>query len=313
MVSTNLKVYYQDYQDLKNLLERYQTVLVLSLLVALFVGLKMISTISDFKLFFANYIHWIVFLPLSFLYILTHFVNENKDRNISFLSCFLIFSYFFSFVFLLGIYSGIAGFYDIFWVIRFINYSFLEIVMFGMLFLFSILKTNNWINLILNQKKFVLFVLLFLIIIGNLFITSYSFDKAGDKIPPGYATDPMMSGEKYIIETISPKYVAGLPPFIYEGFDYRRKLDMVSFEELHYYGKALPDLIHNLSTGKNIDKNYIVYVDVERIMKYGGKQVGMDISKITESELKRIENNPTLNKIYSNDEVDIYDSYKRDD
>jgi hypothetical protein len=127
-----------------------------------------------------------------------------------------------------------------------------------------------------------------------------------------FASDPMLSAEKYIIEKTQSKYVVGLPTFIYEDFDFRRKLDSTSLKKLHF-GEGVPDLIHDLSKGKNIDKNYIVYVNVERIKKYGGIQVGMDISKIAESELKRIENNPAISKIYSNDEVDIYDSYKRSD
>ena len=48
-------------------------------------------------------------------------------------------------------------------------------------------------------------------------------------------------------------------------------------------------------------------------MKYEGEQVGMGISKITESELYEMENKPVLSKIYSNSEVNIYDSHKRSD
>ena len=296
---------------LKNLLERYQTALFLSLLVVLFVGLKMISTTSDLKLFFANNIHWVVFIPLSFFYILNHIVNENKDRSISFLSCFLIFLYFFSFVFLMGIYSGIAGFYSTDWVIRFIGYAFFEMTVFGIFFARDIfrLSTSSTLKNLKNHSKV---VLLFILLISNIFVTAYYVDKPSDKFPPMFASDPMLSAEKYIIEKTQSKYVVGLPTFIYEDFDFRRKLDSTSLKKLHF-GKEVPDLIHDLSKGKNIDKNYIVYVNVERIKKYGGIQVGMDISKIAESELKRIENNPAISKIYSNDEVDIYDSYKRSD
>ena len=289
---------------LKNLLERYQIIPVLSLLVVLFVGLKMISTTSDLKLFFANNIHWIVFIPLSFFYILNHIVNENKDRSISFLSCFLIFSYFFSFVFLLGIYtySGIAEFYSTDWVVRFIGYAFFEMAIFGMFFARDIFGQSTLKNL----KTYSKIALLLILLITNIFVTVYYVDKPGDKYPPMVASDLMLSAEKYVMEEVKPKYIGGLTPFIHEGVDFRRKLKL-------HYDKGLPDLIHDLSKGKNLDKDYTLYLNTKRIKKYGGIQVGMNMSKITESELKRIKNNPALNKIYSNDEVDIYDSYKRDD
>ena len=295
----------------KNLLERYQIILVLFLLVLLFAGMKTISTTGDFKIFFANNIHWIVFIPLSFFYLLNHIVNENKDRSISFLSCFLIFSYFFSFVFLLGIYSGIAGFYSTDWVIRFIGYAFFEMTVFGIFFARDIfrLSTSSTLKNLKNHSKV---VLLFILLISNIFVTAYYVDKPSDKFPLMVASNPVLSAEKYVIEKTQSKYVVGLPTFIYEDFDFRRKLDSTSLKKLHF-GKGVPDLIHDLSKGKNIDKNYIIYVNVERIKKYGGIQVGMDISKIAESELKRIENNPAISKIYSNDEVDIYDIYKRDE
>ena len=285
----------------KNLLERYQTVLVLSLLVVLFVGLKMISTTSDLKLFFANNIHWIVFMPLSFFYILNHIINENKDRSISFLSCFLIFSYFFSFVFLLGIYtySGIAEFYSTDWVVRFIGYAFFEMAIFGMFFARDIFGQSTLKNL----KTYSKIALLLILLITNIFVTVYYVDKPGDKYPPMVASDLMLSAEKYVMEEVKPKYIGGLTPFIHEGVNFRRKLKL-------HYDKGLPDLIHDLSKGKNLDKDYTLYLNTKRIKKYGGIQVGMNMSKITESELKRIKNNPALNKIYSNDEVDIYDSYK---
>ena len=295
----------------KNLLERYQTMLVLSLLVVLFIGIKVISTTSDFKLFLANNIYWIVFIPLSFFYLLNHIINENKDRIVSFLSCFLIFPYFFSFVFLMALYTGISAFYSTSWVIRFIGYAFFEMTVFGIFFARDIfrLSTSSTLKNLKNHSKV---VLLFILLISNIFVTAYYVDKPSDKFPPMFASDPMLSAEKYIIEKTQSKYVVGLPTFIYEDFDFRRKLDSTSFKKLHF-GKEVPDLIHDLSKGKNIDKNYIVYVNVERIKKYGGIQVGRDISKIAESELKRIENNPSSSKIYSNDEVDIYDIYKRDD
>ena len=292
----------------KNLLERHQTMLVLSLLVVLLVGMKMISTTSDFKLFLANNIHWIVFMPLSFFYLLNHFVNENKDRSISFLSCFLFFSYFFSFVFLFGIYSGIAGFYSTDWVIRFIGYAFFEMAVFGLFFAGDIFGQSTLKNFKTHSKVALLLILL----ISNVFVTAYYVDKPGDKFPLMIASDPMLSAEKYVFEETPPKYVAGLPTFIYKGFDFSRKLNMVSFEKLHY-GKGVPDLIQDLSKGKNPDKDYTLYLNIKRIKKYGGLQVGMDLSKIKRYELHRIENNPALSKIYSNNEVNIYDGYKRSD
>ena len=288
----------------KNLLERYQIILVLFLLVLLFAGMKTISTTGDFKIFFANNIHWIVFIPLSFFYLLNHIVNENKDRSISFLSCFLIFSYFFSFVFLLGIYtySGIAEFYSTDWVVRFIGYAFFEMAIFGMFFARDIFGQSTLKNL----KTYSKIALLLILLITNIFVTVYYVDKPGDKYPPMVASDLMLSAEKYVMEEVKPKYIGGLTPFIHEGVNFRRKLKL-------HYDKGLPDLIHDLSKGKNLDKDYTLYLNTKRIKKYGGIQVGMNMSKITESELKRIKNNPALNKIYSNDEVDIYDSYKRDD
>jgi hypothetical protein len=286
----------------KNLLERYQSVLILSLLAVLFASLKIVSTTSDFKIFLANNIHWIVFIPLSFFYLLNHIVNENKDRRISFLSCFLFFSYFFSFVFLLILYVGISGFFTTDWVIRFIGYAFFEMTVFGMFFARDIFGQSTLKNLKIHSKVALLLILL----ITNIFVTAYYVDKPGDKFPPMVASDPMLSAEKYVIEGVQPKYVTGLPPFIYENFDFRRKLKL-------HYDKGLPDIIHDLSKGKNLDKDYTLYLNTKRIKKYGGIQVGMDLSKIAESELHKIENNPALSKIYSNDEVDIYDSYKRDD
>lgn len=292
----------------KNLLERYQIILVLSLLVVLFAGIKMISTTSDFKLFLANNIHWIVFIPLSFFYLLSHIINENKDRSISFLSCFLIFPYFFSFVFLFVVYSGISGFYSTAWVIRFIGYAFFEMTVFGMFFARDIFGQSTLKNLKIHSKVALLLILL----ITTIFVTAYYVDKPSDKFPPMVASNPMLSAEKYVIEGVQLKYVAGLPRFIYDGSDFRRKLDRASFEKLHY-GKKVPDLIHDLSKGKNPDKDYTLYLNIKRIKKYGGIPVGTDISKITRYELHKIENNPALSKIYSNSEVNIYDSHRRSD
>ena len=278
---------------LKNLLERYQIILVLSLLVVLFVGLKMISTTTDLKLFFANNIHWIVFIPLSFFYILNHIVNENKDRSISFLSCFLIFSYFFSFVFLLGIYSGIAGFYSTDWVIRFIGYAFFEMTIFGMFFVRDVFGQSRLKNLKTYSKLALLLVLL----ISNIFVTAYYVDKPGDAYPLMVASDPMLSAEKYVIEGVQPEYIAGFPAFIYENFDFNKKLEM------SYHRKRLSIIINNLAESKKPDQDAILFVNIDQIKKYG--RTDHDPGFINESELSKIEQKTSLNKIYSNDEIFI--------
>ena len=283
---------------LKNLLERYQTALFLSLLVVLFVGLKMISTTSDLKLFFANNIHWVVFIPLSFFYILNHIVNENKDRSISFLSCFLIFSYFFSFVFLLGIYtcSGIAGVYSADWGIRFIGYAFFEMTLFGMFFVRDVFGQSTFKKL----KTYSKVALLLILLITNIFVTAYYVDKPGDKYPLMVASDSMLSAEKYVVEEVKPKYIAGFTPFtpfIYDGFDFNKRL------EIAYYPKRLSYIIKNLAENKKPDQNVVLFVNIAQIKKYG--RVGGDAHPTKESELSKIEQNPLLNKIYSNDEIFI--------
>lgn len=280
----------------KNLLERYQTALVLSLFVVLFVGLKMISTTSDFKLFFANNIHWIVFMPLSFFYILNHIVNENKDRSISFLSCFLIFPYFFSFVFLLGIYSGIAGFYSPDWVIRFIGYAFFEMAIFGMFFVRDVFGQSRLKNLKTYSKVALLLVLL----ISNIFVTAYYVDKPGDAYPLMVASDPMLSAEKYVIEGVQPEYIAGFPAFIYENFDFKL--------EMSYHRKRLSPIINNLAESKKPDQDAILFVNIDQIKKYG--RTDHDHGFINESELSKIEQKTSLNKIYSNDEIFIGEIYE---
>ena len=276
----------------KNLLERYQIVLVLSLFVVLFVGLKMISTTSDLKIFFANNIYWIVFIPLSFLYMLNHFVNGNKDRSISFLSCFLIFSYFFTFVFLLGIYSGIAGFYSTDWVIRFIGYAFFEMTVFGMFFVRDVFGQSRLKNL----KTYSKLALLLLLLISNIFVTAYYVDKPGDAYPLMVASDPMLSAEKYVVEGVQPEYIAGFPAFIYENFDFKL--------EMSYYPKSLSYIINNLAESKKPDQDAILFVNIDQIKKYG--RTDHDPGFIKESELSKIEQKTSLNKIYSNDEIFIY-------
>lgn len=276
----------------KNLLERYQIVLVLSLLVVLFVGLKMISTTSDLKIFFANNIHWIVFMPLSFLYMLNHFVNGNKDRCISFLSCFLIFSYFFTFVFLLGIYSGIAGFFSTDWITRFIGYAFFEMTVFGMFFVRDVFGQSRLKNL----KTYSKLALLLLLLISNIFVTAYYVDKPGDAYPLMVASDPMLSAEKYVIEGVQPEYIAGFPAFIYENFDFKL--------EMSYHRKGLSPIINNLAESKKPDQDAILFVNIDQIKKYG--RTDHDPGFIKELELSKIEQKPSLNKIYSNDEIFIY-------
>lgn len=290
---------------LKNLLERYQIILVLSLLVVLFIGLKMISTTSDLKLFFANNIHWIVFIPLSFFYILNHIVNENKDRSISFLSCFLIFSYFFSFVFLLGrTYTGIAiaGFFSTDLVIRFIGYAFFEMTLFGMFFGRDVFGQSTLKNL----KSYSKIALLLVLLISNIFVTAYYVDKPGDKYPLMVASDPMLSAEKYVVEEVKPKYIAGFTPFtpfIYDGFDFNKRL------EIAYYPKSLSYIIKNLAENKKPDQNVVLNVNFDQIKKYGwvapDPRTGHDPGFIKESELSKIEQNSFLNKIYSNNEIFI--------
>lgn len=279
----------------KNLLERYQIVLVLSLFVVLFVGLKMISTTSDLKIFFANNIYWIVFIPLSFLYMLNHIVNGNKDRSISFLSCFLIFSYFFTFVFLLGIYSGIAGFYSTDWITRFIGYAFFEMTVFGMFFVRDVFGQSRLKNL----KTYSKLALLLLLLISNIFVTAYYVDKPGDAYPLMVASDPVLSAEKYVIEGVQPEHIAGFPAFpafIYENFDFKL--------EMSYYPKSLSYIINNLAESKKPDQEAILFVNIDQIKKYG--RVDHELDLIKESELSEIEQKTSLNKIYSNDEIFIY-------
>ncbi len=282
----------------KNLLERYQSVLILSLLAVLFASLKIVSTTSDFKIFFANNIHWVIFIPLSLLYLLNHIVNENKDRSISFLSCFLIFSYFLSFVFLFGIYSGIAGFYSTDWIIRFINYAFFEMTVFGMFFARDILKFR--LSILKNLKTHSKVALLLVLLITNILITAYYVDKPSDKYPPMAASYPMLSAEKYVVEEVKTKYIAGFTPFtpfIYDGFDFNKRL------EIAYYPKRLSFIINNLAENKRPDHSFTLFVNINQIKKYG--RIGGDVSPIEKSELSKIEQKPFLNTIYSNDEIFI--------
>lgn len=283
----------------KNLLERYQGVLILSLLAVLFASLKIVSTTSDFKLFFANNIHWVIFIPLSFLYLLNHIVSENKDKSISFLSCFLIFPYFFSFIFLFGIYSGISGFYSTDWVIRFIGYAFFEMTVFGMFFARDILRLSTSSTL-KNLGTHLKFVLLITLLTFNIFVTAYYADKPGDRYPLMVASNSMLSAEKYVIEEAKPKYIAGFAPFtpfIYDGFNFNKRL------EIAYYPKRLSYIINDLAENKKPDQNIVLYVNIDQIKKYG--RVGGNPGLIKESDLSKIEKKPLLNKIYSNDEVFI--------
>lgn len=272
---------------LKNLFVRYQTVLILSLSAVLFASLKIVSTTTDFKIFSANNIHWVIFIPLSFLYLLNHILSENKDRSISFLSCFLIFSYFFSFIFLFGIYSGIAGFYSTDWIIRFIGYAFFEMTVLGMFFARDNLNFRLSILKLKNLKSHIKVALLLVLLITNILITAYYVDKPGDKYPLMVASDPMLSAERYVVEEVKPKYVAGFTPFtsfIYDGFDFNKRL------EIAYYPGRLPFIINNLAENKKPDHDLILFVNLNQIEK---------------TELSKMEENPFLNKIYSNAEIFI--------
>ncbi len=275
---------------INNFLQRYQTFLAPLLIAILFVAFLKVSAISDYKLFFAYNIHWIVFIPLSALFFFTYITSKGKDNRLSFLLCFLAFSYVFSVLVLFIVYSGVAkGYYGSAWVLRLINYVFLELVLFGFLFAREVGKPNSWETS--KIKKYVKVFTLTFLLLGTILITVYYVDDTGNK-PEMYTSALMLSAEGYVYNNLKPSCLAGSSPFIYPGINFSKKSE---FEYVEF-----PSDIKGFIEYDQRNCEIAFIVNKHQMDKYDRFYAS---SSINNEYLSQIEQYSSLNKIYSNNWV----------